>query len=444
MGAAKFPDGSTIPTFPIGHKSCYQLKPLSSGELMFAITPNALGGLAMCKGIAVAPRYNTNSAFGAIGWASETTTWPTDTALANYNGLGLFNGAPLTYYTLPWTEWQKGNPLDISQNNNFLAAQDWRVISSKAKICFTGPVLNNSGAVSVGRQVISVKNISQPGPAGSVNASRMGRDLLTYETLTVPASNALTPYFGQITNVDSAGASNLNEAVHGNLLPSLRMCCSSRGPTNIPEVCALQNSQSLPARETFCVENVISDYEFQPFVDNAIAVYESNEGVNIPCWGQLILGSTPTFGGSVVTINGEQVLSTTLGGFGHATTTFVSMEGLSDTAGIFVEVENCIEYTVAYDSTVGRFASPSPPKDQTAIDLVAAVQKHAPVVKQEGEQSWITDAVSWYGNAMKKAIGGTYAVGGALLKGFGITGPGDIADLLAGVTLGGGKRLALN
>jgi len=426
-GPVQIPDGSATSSLGCKFQYCHVIRPDTHGVIEFAITPNIIGNLAMHRGVVQDfPIYD----LAAGAWT--TTTYDSDV---------LFPTAPIPFVSATFPDLQAGNPLNEGQNQAFYRVQSWRCVDSCAKITYRGAPLYSSGTAQVVRQSIITDRVSN-----AVTAS-YGSGIGGANVTDIPGGT----YLGITSGLSTFAVENQLLAagpVTGGIIPvgamqsDLRIELSSNGPTTMPDFCSLVGAESYPASTTLYAKSVLQDTNYQPYIESATSVVLNDSSQYFATYGQLVRGST-LISGSVS--NSNAVTPTTLPGYGHGDTTFFRYEGLPfadpGAASLFVELEACFEVTLGNKSSVGRLAKSPPPKDPVALDVVSDIQKKLPAASTTG--NWLSDAASWYGGTMKKAIGYSWEVGAQVASAAGFRNVGDLATQVAKLMIGQGRVPAI-
>jgi len=428
-GPAQIPDGSATPSLSVKHQYCHVITPDSLGRIAFAITPNIVGNFAILYGkVAAFPVYNlVTSAWERVTFDSDTI--PTD--------------RDFPYVTATFPDLRAGNPLNGGQNDAYYRVQSWRTVDSCAKVTYRGAPLYASGTVQVVRQSVVQERISNA-VSGSHGAGLLGNyaDQLA-GVATIPSAS---PYDADYLAIAGAPITSSSVVAPGLEISSLRIELSSFGPSSMSEMCSLVGAESYPAHTTLHSKVALQDTMYQPYIEGASAVVNTQIGAASnqyqQCWGQLVHAVQTT---GVTVSNADYYTAGTLPGYGHGDTTFFLYEGLTTAVGelasIFVESEACFEVTLNNRSSVGRLARMAPSKDPLALDVVSDIQKKMPAASTSG--NWLTDSLSWYGNTMKQAIGASWNVGAQVAKAAGFNSIGDIAQSVAQLMISKGQVPAI-
>jgi len=352
------PDGGTISTIVVDHRTSVSIHAVRAGDakgkLAFALVPSALGGVAMLYGEVDITTYTVTG--------GQRVSTGTSASTIIFDGPHADTGS---YYLIPFSEWMTMGIGGIigsqDQNGAGLSVQNWRIVSQRAHVSYTGPTLADGGAVAIARQNVAIADFEIRGP--------------------------------------------LNVVV--NYTPSNRQVSSSNVPFSFQDVANLTGGIVHSARESFELNNLPNDFKFQGWVKDSAITTSNLNGPHSDT--NLIFNQVVTDG-----TNFWQVASP---GIGHAPTTFVHYDGLDkDASSICVQTRTCTEYTVAFGSSVQRFAKPGPPVDAAAIARVHEAGRMLPAALKTSSGPSLSGALTWYANTMENVIGNTWKFGAGMVQ----------------------------
>lgn len=360
------PDGSTEPSVVVEHRQCLTIMPSAGGNITLAIVPSPYGGIAVDEGV-FTPTVNSVDTTGAAPFSYG----PIRTVSANLVSLPYGSATVVnTHYSLiPFTESLStpGTPIEDATLSGLRATQ-FRVLTTMAKISYTGNYFNNGGVAATGRVSF---NLDNDGPA-----------LATY---------GATPD----TQFQQVGSQI------GNSLPP-----------NMNAVCGLPDARSFPITQSVGITIPFQNLDYQrtrqawsPFVS-----------FNRPATTKDII-----FGGlldvTATTASGQFGFDP-IPGIGYGAVVFYAATGM-DTAlpqSITIEVRTCVEYTLEFSSPMARFAMLPGPERPLSISRVKAMARDLPssYPSTPGTEmhGWLYNAAAWYGNTMRSIVGNVWGLAG--------------------------------
>jgi len=328
--ATGIPDGSCCRSLPFEHKQLFQVYSNGAGEISFAIVPSALGGFAIQKGKVSAILY---AAAAAGGWNAHVVDTDSATWVASQQ--------PGTYHIIPFVQYTHGNPTladdPLGQNDSFMNADKWRVISSKAKFFYSGSLTTGAGYINAARATIVASSTS------------------------IPISTVPVDWYNhggyQITDTGPANLQELANCPDAEVLPLMNLM------GNVAEVNNTHTS---------------AQFEWQPFREGLVPVTTAPEQAPTEAFDQL--GWNPPMGGPWP--GPEQYIHLPMPGLSDMTTTFVQFSGFPAGSSIMLQVSNCVEYVVAPNSNFSKMAKPTTPRDANALTTVLELGKRLPAIAQ--------------------------------------------------------------
>jgi len=344
------PDKNGSNTIVVDHRYAVSIQPNAAGQVYFAIVPSCMGGVAIQRGVFTATTWSKPSnTFKSHTFSTDVADWSSE----DPNGL---------YHLLPFTEYQNGDPTTSSssggsQNSAAYYTESWRVISSKAKILYTGDDFHNSGSVTVARQNIKATDTTFTQAA---------------------AGQAYTTGWYQI---------------------------SEDGPQILSDFLNIADSVTMPIRDGAGVNNTVESWDFIPYREGFVptSVTPQEMAANFAT-NPSIAASFSQLGYDVTN---TKISTYPMPGFANMSTTFVAIEGLQSGQSIFVDCANCVEYQLNAKSSMAKMAKPSPPEDAAALKQVADASRRMPtaITAAQEKEGWLP----WL-----ERMGGYIATGGEI------------------------------
>jgi len=392
LSAMGVPDGDPRPSFTLDHRSVITVRPDSGGNVSVALMPSVDGCWAVLAGKS---KLTVDSVDASNGVCAGTY----DLDWSETTGFGTEN--PYCYRVVPFAEWLAPAGTVMRDDGGGqqgvygggMCPEAFRVITNTGTVTYVGPPLTATGVVSSARLDLHVDKI-----------------------VTESARYSYLP----------AG----QDAAYGSVLALL---CEE--PPNSFALTAVQPG-AVTAAVTSCQKliNVPTKWDYTP-IQLAYPISPA-AGTNNPTCGRFCAWSGAT----------NKAITMPMGGMGLAPTTVYTATGLDPSAVLVFDGRSCIQYTINRRSQVRHMANPSPPARPGVLDTIQRIAPRLPAAapsqpSSNGDSGWLGNALGWYGDTMKKAIGGAWDIGSDLI---GAILPGKAGQDLSGLGHGLSKLMIGN
>jgi len=392
------PDGSTNQSILIEHRQCVTIAPSANFAINFAIVPSPYGGVGIDEGTFIATYNAINNATPNVYSAPVTQQ-----IVATSQTPG--TGASQHYGLIPFQEYVAPAGHAVSMNN-FAGVDQFRVLSTKARIFYVGDAFHNSGVLTGSKQYMSIDHES---PA-NVSATGLADE--------------------PVWKYSSTG---------------------SRLPTYPPKgqgaLCGIAGSRMTSVTEPQYVYEAPWNLEYQNVKESWIPfTTDETTETNKDFW----------FGGYLkVDATGPPVVNKTvqydpIPGIGYCPITFLSVTGMQADQSIVVELVSCVEYTLGYTSPYSRLAMLPPAHRPMAIEHVKELARHlpstfpaTPVSDQHGYLGMLRSAWNWYWPKERAIATASIRTGLGIANAFSRGGVNAVTNGFGRLALTGSNRLML-
>lgn len=365
------PDGSTEPSVVVEHRQALTITASSGGNVNVAIVGSVYGAIGLDEGTAKFMVNSTNTT-GDPPFVYGTPASVTATLTSEAWGTGIDNQH---YSLVPFNESIGLTGSLTDQNASGLQATKFRVLTTQAKISYTGTSLANSG-------------------------------------VSATAKLPLKAEMNMAAQCSDDGTAFQQTLQYGSPLPQPL-------PVGFSAVAALPGSRVFPVTENVTIMLPAECYDYQD-LKNSWTPYFSNVADPLTSKDLVFAGImqvTEGGGPSVDVVAGDGC-----SGIGYAPVAFYSATGMAASQSVTIEVRSCIEYTLAFSSPSARFARVPPMERPLAIrqakELARSMPSSFPTTAQSEESGWL-GALSSIGRfAVKNAIslGSSFLPGGAAVS----------------------------
>jgi len=414
------PDGGSLKTITVEHRSILTLKPAADGTFGLAIVSNPIGAIALSYGTADFTSWQIN----ADGNHSATSQYYPSVIVGGATSGTFDKNGPsdfrASYSVIPFSEWimdgSRWPPsasvglgsfygaesiLDGPVNQNGFRISKWRTVTTTARLRYCGNALNNGGVMAIARSPVAIGSrfdLKLAGVTESGSTTMLLRDAVLGQasggipesfdrTAALPGAKIVPVMLGADvicppTDFDWHEWEDAFFVGYNTAQPETHSVAS---PTTNLSLYDMNMAVALRARN--------AGLPVEEIPDNTATIGDGLAFATA-AWENTAYGGTPDV---------LQCSAAPLPGWSNNDVTFIHAQGCDPAQPTIVEVRTCCEYTLAFNSPCARFARDSPKPRPGAIKRVMDIARRLPAAKPPSDDySWIEASF----NAVKDVMAG--------------------------------------